>query len=48
MEDPPEELQALGFTAVDVGHEHACAVTKERRVVCWPAGPADVPAAIGG
>ena len=48
LEDPPEEMQALGFTAVDVGHEHACAITMERRVLCWPAGPADVPVAIGG
>ena len=46
LDDPPEDLQALGFVDLDVGREHACAITVERRVYCWPASPTAAPEAL--
>lgn len=48
LEEPPAEVQALGFAMVDLGHEHGCGVTVERRVYCWPASPTAVPERVGG
>lgn len=44
--DPPEQLQTQGFVDLDVGHEHACAITVDQRVYCWPPSPTAVPEAL--
>ena len=46
LDDPPEELQALGFVDLNMGREHACAITVERRVYCWPPSPTAAPEAL--